>query len=115
MVPKALCRTGRSVQELESKAQKDTADRTTISKLRETLIKKSREYCKTFPKCNGESKQGQAWCAAICYHVLDYNVETILAEDVKFTIYGAIEIGLRTRVLHMEPGTIGFNSFSPAV
>ena len=74
-------------------------------------IKKSREYRKTFPKFKGDSKQGQAWCAAICYHALDYNVETVSAEDVKFMIYDAIEIGLGTRVLHLEAGTIGFNSF----
>ena len=78
------------------------------------LSLKSREYHTTFPKYNGDSKQGQAWCAAICYHVQDYKVETIAAEDVKFTIYGAIEISFRNRVLHLEPGTIGFNSFTPA-
>ena len=102
------------MQELESKGQIDTADRTTILKLRVTLIKNSREYCKTFPRFNQASKQGKAWCPAICYHVLDYIGETVSAEDVKFAIYGATEIGLRTRVLHMEPGTIRFNSFSRA-
>ena len=34
MVPKVLCPTGRFVQELESKTQIDTADRTSILKLR---------------------------------------------------------------------------------
>ena len=63
---------------------------------------------------NGVSKQGQAWCANVCYHSIDFKVETILAEDIKFTIYRAIETNLRTRVLHLEPGTIEFNSFTPA-
>ena len=78
------------------------------------MIRKSREYCPFFPKYSGDSKQGQAWCANICYHSIDYKVETIAAEDEKFAIYGAIETNLRTRVLHLEPGTIGFNSFTPA-
>ena len=91
MVTKHWSPLGRNVQELESKAQIEAADRTTILKLRETLIRKSREYHTTFPKYNGYSKQGQAWCAAICYHELDYKVETASAEEVKFAIYGAIE------------------------
>ena len=62
------------------------------------MIRKSREYLTTFPKYSGDSKQGQAWCAAICYHALDYKVETIPAEDVKFVFYGAIEINLRNRI-----------------
>ena len=33
---------------------------------------------------------------------------------MKFAIFEAIEINLRTRVLHLEPGTIGFSSFTPA-
>ena len=41
-------------------------------------------------------------------------VETISAEDIKFAIYGAIETNLRTRVLQLEPGRIGINSFTPA-
>ena len=41
-------------------------------------------------------------------------METITAENVKFTIYGAKETHLRTRVLQLEPGKIGFNSFTPA-
>ena len=68
----------------------------------------------SFPKYSRDLKKGQAWCADICYHARDYKEETIAAEDVKFTIYEAIEINLRTRVLHLEPGTIGFNSFTPA-
>ena len=43
-----------------------------------------------------------------------YRVDTIAANDVKFTIYRAIETTMRTRVLHLEPGTIGFDSFTPA-
>ena len=41
-------------------------------------------------------------------------MDTIAAEDVKLAIYQAIETTMRTRVLHLEPGTIGFNSFTPA-
>ena len=41
-------------------------------------------------------------------------MDTIAAEDVKFTIYGAIDDTMKTRVLHLEPGTIGFDSFTPA-
>ena len=82
-----------------------------LTKLREALIKKNRDYCTSFPKYNGNSKQGQTWYANICYNALDYRVDTIAAEDVKFAIYGAIET---TRVLHLVPGTIGFNSFTPA-
>ena len=41
----------RSVQELEAKAQLDAADRSTILKLRETVIKKS--------KINGDSNRGK--------------------------------------------------------
>ena len=41
-------------------------------------------------------------------------MDTIAADDMKFSIYGAIETTMRTRVLHLEPGTIGFDSFTPA-
>ena len=50
----------------------------------------------------------------ICYHAIDYRVDTIAAEDVKFAIYGAIETTMRTRVLDLEPETIGFDSFTLA-
>ena len=110
MVTKQLCPTGLNVQTLEQKAQLEEKDMLTQSKLRETLIKKSREYCKTFPKYNGDSKQGKA----TCYHVLNYKVEPVPAEDVKFAIYGAIEINLRNRILHLKPGTTGFHSFTLA-
>ena len=33
---------------------------------------------------------------------------------MKFAMYGAIETTMRTRILHLEPGTIGFTSFTPA-
>ena len=62
----------------------------------------------SFPKCNGDSKQGQTWCANICYHACGYIVDTIATEDGKFAIYRAIETIMKTRVLHPEPGTIGF-------
>ena len=99
---------------MERKAQLEEKDMSTMSKLSETMIRKSKEYRTTFPQYRGDLKQGKAWCAAICYHALDYKVETVAAADVKFAIYGAIEINLRARVLHLEPGTIGFNSFTPA-
>ena len=84
------------------------------AKLREIMIRKSKEYHLCFLKYNRDLKQGQAWCANICYHAIDFKVETITAEDIKFMIYGAIKPYLRTRVLHLEPGMIGFNSFTPA-
>ena len=78
------------------------------------MIKKSREYCTSFPKYSGESKKGQAWCAKICYHARDYRADTITVEDVKFAIYGAIDDNMKNIILHLEPGTIGFDSFTPA-
>ena len=113
MVTKQLCPSELIIQALECKAQIGEKDMSMLSKLRETMIRKSREYRSSFPKYNGDSKQGRAGCAAICYHVMDYKVETLSAEDVKFDIFGAIEINLRTKVLHLEPGTIGINSFTP--
>ena len=53
-------------------------------------------------------------CANICFHTVDYRVDTIAAKNVKFTIYGAIETTVRTRVLHLEHRTIGFDSFTLA-
>ena len=75
-------------------------DESILSKLRETMIRKSREHCTSFLKYSGDSKQRQALRANICYYVIDYKVETIVAEDVKFTIYRSIETNRRTRVLH---------------
>ena len=40
-------------------------------------------------------------------------MDTIAVKDVKFSIYGAIETTMRTKVLHLEPGMIGFNIFTP--
>ena len=48
------------------------------------------------------------------HHIIDYKVEKISEEDVKFVIYREIETNLRTRVLHLEPGTIEFKIFTPA-
>ena len=81
MVPKVPCPNAGSVQELEAKAQLASADRSAILKFRETIIKKRREYHKGFPKFKGDSKQGKDWCLTICYHALDYNLETISADD----------------------------------
>ena len=44
---------------------------------------------------------------------MNYNVENISAEDVIFAIYSPIEIN-RTRVFHLELGTIGFTRFNSA-
>ena len=114
MAPKQLCPTGGNIQTIESKANLGEQDVEKLTKWREVLIKKNRDYLTSFPKYNGYSKKGQTWCANICYHARDYRVDTIAAEDVKFAIYGAIETTMRTRVLHLEPGNIGFQSFTPA-
>ena len=44
----------------------------------------------------------------------EYRVDTIGAEDVKFAIFGAIDNSLKKRILHLEPGTVGFSNFIPA-
>ena len=41
------------------------------------MIRKSREYSMLFPTYKGYSKERQAWCANICYHAIDFKVETI--------------------------------------
>ena len=66
------------------------------------------------PEIQLRLEAGQAWCANVCYNGKDFKVVAISPEDIKFTIYEAMETNLRTRVLHLEPGTIGFNSFTPA-
>ena len=114
MTPKQLCPLGLEIQTIQGKAQTGERDVSTLTKLREMMIRKSREYLMTFFKYNGDSKQGQAWCVNVCYHTIDFKVERISAEDIYFAIYGVIETNLRTRVLHLEPGTIGFNGFTPA-
>ena len=38
-------------------------------------------------------------------------MNTIAAVDLKFAVCGAIDDTMRTRVLYLEPGTIGFNNF----
>ena len=80
MTPKQLCPTGVNVHTLEIKANPGEKDADKLTKLREVLIKQSREYRTTFPKYSGESKKGHAWCAQICYHA---RVDTITAEDMK--------------------------------
>ena len=44
MVTKQLCPTGMNVQKLEQTAQLEDKDMSTLCKLKETLIRKSREY-----------------------------------------------------------------------
>ena len=68
LAPKQLCPTGTNLQAIESKANLGEQDVDKLTKWREVLIKKSREYRKSFPKYNGDSKQGQTWCSCICYH-----------------------------------------------
>ena len=48
-----------------------------IAKMKETIIRKTREYVNTFPKCRRESRKGEEWCAKICFHAQQYNVEMI--------------------------------------
>ena len=85
-----------------------------LAKLREILIKKTRVYSDSFRKYSGESKKGQEWCTEICYHARKYRADTIAPEDVKFAIFGAVEGNMRNRILHLEPGTVGFNSYTAA-
>ena len=61
MTPKQLCPTGAVVQAIENKANPGEHDAEKLAKLKETLIKKTREYSKSFPKYNGESRKGQDW------------------------------------------------------
>ena len=86
---------------MENKANPGEQNTEKLAKLRETLIRKTREYSKSFPKYNGESRKGQEWCAKICYHAREYRVDTIGAEDVKFVIFGAIENSMQKRILHL--------------
>ena len=79
MAPTELCPSGLNIQAIESKNHIGEMDMSILSKLRETRIRKSRENSTIFPKYSGDSKKGQAWCADICYHAIDYKVETIAA------------------------------------
>ena len=33
---------------------------------------------------------------------------------MKFAIFGAVEVKMRNRILHLEPETVGFNSYTAA-
>ena len=79
MTPKKLCPTAAVVFAMERKANPGEQDAREIAKMKETLIKKTREYSITFPKYSGESRKGQEWCAWICYQVQRYSVETVEA------------------------------------
>ena len=114
MVKKVLCPTGEAMQAMLSQTSRTMQDVERIAKGRETIIKKNREYVNTFPKYNGESRKGQEWCAQICFHAQQYNVETIEANDVKFAIYGAVDGNMKNRILHLEPGTLGYKNFTAA-
>ena len=71
MTPKQLCPTAAVVQVIENKANPGEQDEEKLAKRKETLIKKTREYSKSFPKYNGESRKGQEWCAEICYNATE--------------------------------------------
>ena len=72
MAPKQLCPTGANIQTIENKSNLGEQDVEKLTKWREVLIKKSRDYQTSFPKYKEVSKQGQTWCANICYHARDY-------------------------------------------
>ena len=61
MTPKQLCPTGVVVQAMENKANPGEHVAAKLAKLRETLIRKTREYSKSFPKYKGESRNGKEW------------------------------------------------------
>ena len=42
-----------------------------------------------------------------------HSVETVEAGEVKFTIFEEIEDSMKNRILHLVPGTIGFDSYTP--
>ena len=48
------------------------------------------------------------------YHARKYRVDTIAPEDVKFAIFRAVEGNMRNRIIHLQPGTVGFNSYTAA-
>ena len=87
MTPKKLCPTAAIVYAMERKVNSGEQDGREIAKMKETLIKKTREYSITFPKYRGESRKVQEWCARICYHAQRYSVETVEAGEVKFVIF----------------------------
>ena len=113
MSPKKLCPTAVVVYVMECKVNPGEQDARDIAKMKETLFKKTREYSIKFPRYSGESRKGQEWCAWICYHAQRYSVETVEAGEVEFAIFRAIEDSLKNRILHLEPGTIGFSSYIP--
>ena len=55
MALKQLCPTGVNIQAIESKANLGEQDVEKLTKWREVLIKKSRDYRTSFPKYNGDS------------------------------------------------------------
>ena len=114
MITKELCPTGAVVQAMMNQPNQNMHDAERIAKMKETIIRKNREYMNTFPKYNGESRKGQEWRVKICFHAQQYNVETTAANEVKFAIYGAVDGSMKNRILHLEPGTIGFINFTAA-
>ena len=41
-------------------------------------------------------------------------MDTIAPEDMKFVIFEAVEGNMRNRILHLEPETVGFKSYTAA-
>ena len=52
MKPSQSCPSGLNKQAIECKNKIGEKDESTLSKLRERMIRKSREYCTSFPKYN---------------------------------------------------------------
>ena len=67
-----------------------------------------------FTKFSRNSKDGHAWSAAVCSYAMEAKVEMIPVKDVKFALYGLIELNIRENGLYLEPGAMGFRSFDAA-
>ena len=72
ILPGAKRRLREVAQAMENKANPGEHGEEKLDKLKEMLIKKTREYSKSFPKHNRESRKGQELCTKICYHTREY-------------------------------------------
>ena len=61
MTPKQLCPSGLEIPAIEGKTKIRERGVSRLTQLRETMIRKSREYHMSLPKYNGDWKVGQAW------------------------------------------------------
>ena len=57
MSPKQLCPSGLNIQAIESKNHIGEKDKSILLKLRETMIRKNREYRTLFPKYSRDAKK----------------------------------------------------------